>query len=577
MSRRGTASLFVPDDLLERVLRASEVSPSECKRLFAAGRRQEGVAVVADFLEAADVDTAQAALRRRGAAGKQHGLDVVGEVMREGRAASNGVQRTPDLRFDWFCNQESPPDDETLSASPFIILYTPLRHLEALALAPLPLDFHPASFGRRDVAGNEAASTRGPASEQASSTLAIGIQLINILHQDSHTSLREADSSPKAPAAQVLYSLLLLVTAVLQGCVRILSVRLPLLGPLSERTAFARQLHTRFAQAASLLPMYFSLRRDLYGSGSAEARAQAHTTYIRFFNLVWLVANDFIVGMALASYVRDNAPFLKHLAEKLVRVYVLAYLRELLAWLSSWPMGVKLNDEVATVICGAFLFLSQLWENVFLGPVLAHLPVHLIGLCGILGASSLLALTADLISLLTLPFFACYVAATLVYRWSLSTLSALFNVFRGRKYNPLRSRVEPATYDVDALLLGTILFVTISFLFPTLVAFYLAFASSRLLILSVQAVLLMGVSALNAFPLFALLLRFKSPRRLPGGVDLEACEDVRHWPERHLHLRSRPVSYLAILSSLLVVFDEFLSPRGLLKVLGSLLSGRVIW
>lgn len=125
---------------------------------------------------------------------------------------------------------------------------------------------------------------------------------------------------------------------------------------------------------------------------------------------------------------------------------------------------------------------------------------------------------------------------------------------------------------MDALLLGTILFVTISFLFPTLVAFYLAFVSvspaslltmmpkltqlfqSRLLILSVQAVLLTGVSALNAFPLFALLLRFKSPRRLPGaspspslalrltfrtigGVDLEACDDARHWPDEHLHLR----------------------------------------
>lgn len=63
--------------------------------------------------------------------------------------------------------------------------------------------------------------------------------------------------------------------------------------------------------------------------------------------------------------------------------------------------------------------------------------MRLIGLCGILGASSLLALAADLISLLTLPFFACYVTATLVYRWSLSTLSALFNVFRGEYYAAL--------------------------------------------------------------------------------------------------------------------------------------------
>ncbi|BGP68152.1 pig-Q [Rhodotorula toruloides] len=280
------------------------------------------------------------------------------------------------------------------------------------------------------------------------------------------------------------------------------------------------------------------------------------------------------------SYVRGNVPFLKHLAEKLVRIYVLAYLREQLAWLSSWPMGVKLNDEVATVICGAFLFLSQLWENVFLGPVLTHLPVQLIGLCVILGASSLLALTADLISLLTLPFFACYVAAPLVYRWSLSTLSALFNLFRGRKYSPLCSRVEPATYDVDALLLGTILFVTISFLFPTLVAFYLAFASSRLLILSVQAVLLMGVSALNAFPLFALLcasnhlLDFQeaSISKLATTCGIAGAASASSVKSGVLHC-----DLVVAVCRHLVVFDEFLSPLGLLKVLGSLLSGRVIW
>ncbi|TNY23606.1 N-acetylglucosaminyl transferase component-domain-containing protein, partial [Rhodotorula diobovata] len=235
-----------------------------------------------------------------------------------------------------------------------------------------------------------------------------------------------------------------------------------------------------------------------------------------FFNLMWLGANDVIVGVALAVYVRDNAASIRSLTTDLVEVHVLMYLRELLSWLNSWPMGIKLNSEVAGLICRAFLFLSRVWEEAVLKPTLANLPVKLIGCAGFLGASSLLALAADLVSLLTLPFFACYVTATLVYRWSLRSLSALFNVFRGRKYNPLRSRVEPASYDVDALLLGTILFVTLSFVFPTLAAFYAAFASSRLFILAVQTVLLAGVAGLNAFPLFALLLHVKAPRRLPG-------------------------------------------------------------
>jgi len=116
-------------------------------------------------------------------------------------------------------------------------------------------------------------------------------------------------------------------------------------------------------------------------------------------------------------------------------------------------MGIKLNSEVAGLICRAFVFLTRVWEGgpsartsssprpltdscprslaAVLEPVLTHLPVALIGCAGFLGASSLLALSVDLVAVLTLPFFACYVAATLVYRWSLRSLGALFNVFRG--------------------------------------------------------------------------------------------------------------------------------------------------
>ncbi|GAA6034427.1 hypothetical protein NBRC10512_006293 [Rhodotorula toruloides] len=202
MSRRGTASLFVPDDLLERALRASEEElRRKCKGLFAVGRREEGVTVVADLLEAEDVDTAQAELRRRGAAGTQQGLETVGEIAHNRCTESDGARRTPNLRLRLLRGQESPVDDETLSPSPFVILYARLRHLEALAVGPLPLNFHPASFGRPDVEGDQISSTHGATLKQASPTIAIGIHLINVLHQDSHTFLGKTDSSPTVPAA----------------------------------------------------------------------------------------------------------------------------------------------------------------------------------------------------------------------------------------------------------------------------------------------------------------------------------------------------------------------------------------
>ena len=62
---------------------------------------------------------------------------------------------------------------------------------------------------------------------------------------------------------------------------------------------------------------------------------------------------------------------------------------------------------------------------------------------------------------------------------------------------------------------------------PRLAADGLPHRQSRLLILGVETVLLMGVTGLNSFPLFALLLRIKAPGRLPGTFRLTAAPSPR--------------------------------------------------
>ncbi|GAA5868310.1 hypothetical protein JCM3774_001001 [Rhodotorula dairenensis] len=337
----------------------------------------------------------------------------------------------------------------------------------------------------------------------------------------------------------------LLCQAVALAFSDLLSYNVPGVGSLSDLTCTGRQLRIRIEQLCAA----WEAEQAPEGEDRSTLCRQ-HALRISRLNLLWTCLNDVIVGLALGSIIRENRPLFLSAAETFVRTYVLGYLRNLLHWLSSWPVGIKLNDEIADVICRAFLGLSNLWEHVCLEPILAHLPIGLIGLTGIFGASTLIGLIADFLSVLTLPFFACYVAAAFTFRQSFSMLLALFDVFRGRKYNPLRSRTEPATYEVDELLLGTILFVMLSAIFPTIAAFYLAFASSRLLLLSSQAFLITTIGALNAFPLFMLLLRLKSPHRLPGGAELAPCHDHAHWPEPHLHLRVHTMPYSGIFASL---------------------------
>lgn len=127
-----------------------------------------------------------------------------------------------------------------------------------------------------------------------------------------------------------------------------------------------------------------------------------------------------------------------------------------------------------------------------------------------------IALFSDLLSIVTIHIYSFYIASARIFNWQLSIIISLFHLFRGKKRNVLRNRIDSCDYDLDQLLLGTILFTVLFFLLPTVIVFYLAFASARMLIISLKATFDTCLAFLNHFPLFALMLRVKDSRRLPG-------------------------------------------------------------
>ena len=101
---------------------------------------------------------------------------------------------------------------------------------------------------------------------------------------------------------------------------------------------------------------------------------------------------------------------------------------------------------------------------------------------------------SDLLALATFHLYAFYTIATAAFRFHTQAMRSLFHIFRGeyyriapryqgltiiigKKYNTLRDRVEPSEYDLDQLLVGSVLFTLAAFLFPTVLAYYLLFAS----------------------------------------------------------------------------------------------------
>ena len=108
-----------------------------------------------------------------------------------------------------------------------------------------------------------------------------------------------------------------------------------------------------------------------------------------------------------------------------------------------------------------------------------------------------ISMLSDLLSCFTAHLFVCYRASAIIFSYQLSIAGSLWNLFRGmytfskrrsliaepcpsftgKRNNILRNRKDAWDYDVDQLLLGTMLFTLVAFLSPTTFTYYAFFAT----------------------------------------------------------------------------------------------------
>jgi phosphatidylinositol glycan class Q protein len=304
---------------------------------------------------------------------------------------------------------------------------------------------------------------------------------------------------------------------------------------LKDISATAQQIDIRLQQFCYWPIQYLTLRKRKASWGSIT---NSHPEYIRFYNSLWLVANDVIMGIALGSFIIENSSLVAAQVDTIFSAWSIEGLRRMISWLTGWPPpgGLKLNTELATFLGDLFLWVIEYWAGKafsvplssssqltnpgvmsLLRPQLPAL-IRIIGLSAFAGATMPISLFSDILSLLTLHIYSFYIASARIFHWQLTIIISLFHLFRGKKRNILRNRIDSCDYDLDQLLLGTILFTLQFFLLPTVFVFYLTFASTRVAVIALKAGLEIGLACLNHFPLFAVMLRIKDSRRLPGKL-----------------------------------------------------------
>ncbi|KFR16455.1 Phosphatidylinositol N-acetylglucosaminyltransferase subunit Q [Opisthocomus hoazin] len=283
---------------------------------------------------------------------------------------------------------------------------------------------------------------------------------------------------------------------------------------------------------------------------SSSQKAQNQTQLMRKANIFVSLLIDVVLGILLMSWLyRKNR--IGHLADTLIPVadHVAEELQDLLQWLMGAPAGLKMNRALDQVLGRFFLYHIHLWISyIHLMSPFIEMILWYVGLSACLGLTVALCILSDIIALLTFHIYCFYVYGARLYCLKIYGLSSLWRLFRGKKWNVLRQRVDSCSYDLDQLFIGTLLFTILLFLLPTTALYYLVFTLLRLLVVIVQGLIHLLVDLIDSLPLYSIILRLCRSYRLAAGVKFRVLEQQDGKPLRLL-MQINPLSYSSVVQT----------------------------
>ena len=229
---------------------------------------------------------------------------------------------------------------------------------------------------------------------------------------------------------------------------------------------------------------------------------------INFRNIFFLITIDTLLGILFSFFIVYFSDSLVDFLGRITNFFTKTIIVANIQWLMGWPAGFKLNDNVDSFMGQLFLFYNSKWTEwlYFIFPISYGQFIFLISSTGCLfGLSIQISIISDILWICTLHISWFYNASARIYMHQLEAISGLWKLFRGKKRNVLRNRIDSCQFDIDQLLLGTILFTVLFFLFPTVAIYYLYFTLVRFLLFSVHSVIFIVLLLLNHFPIYAFL------------------------------------------------------------------------
>lgn len=286
---------------------------------------------------------------------------------------------------------------------------------------------------------------------------------------------------------------------------------------------------------------YHRKRKKSISNLPKELPCETYPDYIRLYNTLWLIINDVSFGATFGAVLFENRNALSQVVSSSMRFLLYEVPLHVTLTLERNPLGIKLNEELSRFLGSSFLLIIEFtyagWVKQCTSPdTLRQCIVFVSHLSSVIGLTFSLALIVDFLSVMTLHITLFYMISVKLYHVHLYVMRSLFYLFYGKKHNILRRRIDDNRFELDQLLMGTLIFTVLIFLLPTLLSFYLVYTVLRFIDLTLKVTLELFLALLNHFPLFALLLRIKDAKRLPGGI-------IFRLRGNHFHMSNNPIDF----------------------------------
>ncbi|SBS94462.1 phosphatidylinositol N-acetylglucosaminyltransferase subunit GPI1, putative (GPI1) [Plasmodium ovale curtisi] len=185
------------------------------------------------------------------------------------------------------------------------------------------------------------------------------------------------------------------------------------------------------------------------------------------------------------------------------------------------PLGLKLNNNFTSFIGSVIVSILDKWDyfkNIF--PLRSSVVVDIFRVSSLLGFSFFLSLLIDYLKLITahvsLIFFFLKKLCSIFH----SNIYSLYLLFNGKKWNILKLRVDTNYYTNEEVILGTILFTILIFLYPTVLVLFSAFGIIYFMINRFTYSLSIVKDVILYSPFYVLFLSSSSNKYISKGIKL---------------------------------------------------------